>query len=99
MNSKAWNKGFEAGQAFRKACPYLPDTAEEWDWHTAWLEGASKALGMRYCKTASEREARHHSSAHAYRPDHAAAARPVAPDLISLTLALFSVPKSESSRR
>lgn len=98
MNSKAWNKGFEAGQAFRNACPYLPDTAEEWDWHAAWLEGASKALGMRYCKTSGEREARH-SSAYAHCPDHAAAARPVAPNLIGLTLALFSIPKSESSRR
>ena len=98
MNSKAWNKGFEAGQAFRKACPYSPDTEEEWDWHAAWLEGASKALGMRYCKTSSEREARH-SSTYPHRPEHAAAATPVAPDLIGLTLALFSVPRSESSRR
>lgn len=59
MNNHAWEEGFKDGQAFAKQCPYRPDTRDERDWHAAWLEGASKALGLRYSRTQCERTARH----------------------------------------
>lgn len=59
MTGDAWKQGFKAGQAFAKQCPYLPDTQDEFDWHAAWPEGASKSLGLRYSRTQYERTARH----------------------------------------
>ncbi|WP_156901816.1 hypothetical protein [Azohydromonas australica] len=61
MDGRAWEEGFHAGQHLGKSCPYQSDSQEEWDWHAAWLEGAAKKLGMRYSRTAAERDARHFS--------------------------------------
>jgi hypothetical protein len=57
-DGKDWEAGFEAGQTLVDCCPYSRGSQAEWNWHMAWLEGAAKQLGMRYCRTAAERAAR-----------------------------------------
>ncbi|WP_211235034.1 hypothetical protein, partial [Azohydromonas australica] len=59
IDGKAWEAGFLAGQQLLDRCPYAAGTQEEWDWHAAWREGAAKCLGLRYSRTAAERDARH----------------------------------------
>ena len=52
MNSKAWQEGFETGEAGRlvSRCPYRAATTEAWSWHSGWIEGDAKRQGFSYSR-------------------------------------------------
>jgi ribosome modulation factor len=47
MDPKAWEEGFEAGEAGTPhgACPYLAGTTESWSWFSGYIEGKAKRDG------------------------------------------------------
>ena len=52
IDSKAWQKGFEGGEAGRPMfrCPYRAGTTEAWSWCSGWVEGEAKRQGYSYSR-------------------------------------------------
>ncbi|MGD1074029.1 MAG: hypothetical protein ABSB15_28305 [Bryobacteraceae bacterium] len=52
MDPKAWDEGFEAGEAGRltNRCPYPAATTEAWSYHSGWIEGDAKRQGYSYSR-------------------------------------------------
>jgi ribosome modulation factor len=52
MDTRAWGKGFEDGEAGRLMgrCPYLAATTESWSYHSGWIEGDAKRQGYGYSR-------------------------------------------------
>ena len=50
QNPKAWEEGFQAGEARKTKCPYPAGTTEAWSWCSGRVEGDAKRQGYSYSR-------------------------------------------------
>ena len=47
---KAWEEGFQAGEARKLKCPYPAESTEAWSWQSGHIEGGAKRQGFCYSR-------------------------------------------------